>query len=222
MAMTDIDNIIRFACDNTADPDWLDDCITANGRPLSVLSNVVLALRADPAVNGCIARDDMFCGPVLLRPIPGSLITASSPRPITDDDVAALQIWLQSAGLHRVSKDVVHQAVDLRARECAFHPVRDYLGALVWDQQPRLERWLTDYLGAEVSPYTQGIGAKFLISMVARILQPGSKADYMIVLEGPQGELKSTACATLAGEWFSDNLPDISNSTDASQHLANG
>jgi hypothetical protein len=129
MAMTDIDNIIRLACDNTADPDWLDDCITANGRPLSVLSNVVLALRADPAVNGCIARDDMFCGPVLLRPIPGSLITASSPRPITDDDVAALQIWLQSAGLHRVSKDVVHQAVDLRARECAFHPVRDYLGA---------------------------------------------------------------------------------------------
>jgi len=108
---------------------------------VSVLSNVVLALRADPAVNGCIAGDDMFCGPVLLRPIPGSLITASSPRPITDDDVAALQIWLQSAGLHRVSKDVVHQAVDLRARECAFHPVRDYLGALVWDQQPRLERW---------------------------------------------------------------------------------
>ena len=214
------DNIIQLAALNAARPDWLDDCLmSSTGRPLPVLTNVMLALQSDPVVSGCIARDEMFCGPVLLRPIPGSVITAELPRPVTDDDVAALQIWLQRAGLHRLSKDVIHQAVDLRARECAFHPVRDYLDALIWDEQPRLQCWLTNYLGVEATPYTQGIGSKFLISMVARILQPGCKADYMIVLEGPQGELKSSACAVLAGEWFSDNLPDITGGKDASQHL---
>ena len=49
-----------------------------------------------------------------------------------------------------------HQAVDQRAQECAFHPVREYLSGLTWDHTPRLHNWLVVYLGAELSDYVSG------------------------------------------------------------------
>jgi predicted P-loop ATPase len=161
----------------------------------------------------------MLRAPLLTSPVPGVDAT-DLPRPVRDNDVTAVQEWLQLAGLTSIGKDTTHQAVDLRASERAFHPVRDYLDGLRWDGTKRLDGWLHRYFGAQDTPYIQGIGRMFPISMVARIYKPGCKCDYMLVLEGPQGALKSTACQILGGPWFSDHLPDIrSSGKDVSQHL---
>ena len=93
-------------------------------------------------------------------------------------------------GLRKIGKDVVHQACDQRAYERSFHPVREYLDNIVWDSQPRVDDWLTQYVGVERTAYSSGIGRMFLVSMVARIYNPGCKADYMMILEGRTGFLQ--------------------------------
>jgi predicted P-loop ATPase len=203
---------------SAASPAWLASCITKHGLPMSILANVMIALRNDPAVKDALAYDEMLCAPMLMHACDGD--PDFTPRPVTDADVGHLQEWLQLAGLRSCGRDTVHQGVDLRAHERAFHPMRNYLEGLVWDGQPRLATWLHVHLGAEPTLYADAVGRMFLIAMVARIFQPGCRADYMLVLEGPQGELKSTACRVLGGDYFSDHLPDVATGgKDVSQHL---
>ena len=201
------------------DPDWHEHCLRdEKGRVLSNLANVMLALRDDAFLCGMLAYDEMYAGEVLRCELNGAVRV--NPRPVIDVDMTAIQEYLQLNGLTRVVKDTVHQAVDLRAREQSFHPVRDYLNPLRWDGTKRVGQWLTTYLGAKETEYTRAIGRMFLVATVARIFKPGCQADYMLILEGDQGEYKSSACKILGGEWFSENLPDIATAgKDVSQHL---
>jgi predicted P-loop ATPase len=202
---------------------WLDQCILGDGkvpRPLPVVANALIALRNDPAVRDALGYDEMLRAPVLLREINYQIGENSGvPRPLADKDVTDLQEWMQKAGLKRISHQTVRDAVESHARDHAYHPVLDYLERINRDSNSRLDNWLSLYLGADQTAYVQAVGRMFLISMVARIYRPGCKVDHMLVLEGPQGELKSTACAILAGQWFSDNLPDVTSGKDVSQHL---
>ena|SRR5215813_411475 len=199
-----------------SEPNWLSKCIKGKGGgALPILANVMSALRNDPSLVDSFAYDEMQRSTMLMQK-EGRQI---EPRPVEDSDVYRLQEFLQRAGLKNLGAETVHAAVEVRGRECAFHPVGDYLEALKWDGKARVKNWLPRYLGAPETPYTQAVGLMFLISMVARIFEPGCKADYMLVLEGPQAALKSTTCRILGGAHFSDNLPDVTAGKDVSQHL---
>jgi Virulence-associated protein E/Bifunctional DNA primase/polymerase, N-terminal/Primase C terminal 2 (PriCT-2) len=89
--------------------------------------------------------------------------------------------------------------------ENQFDPVLDYLDGLRWDGAPRLETWMTRYMGAADSPLTRAVGRLSLIAAVRRARLPGTKFDQIIVLEGLEGRGKSTALEILAG---SDNFSD--------------
>ena len=90
----------------------------------------------------------------------------------------------------------------LRARD----PIKEWLESLApWDQQPRLLTWLPKYTGAAPTSYTGETGRLWLVSMVARGLQPGCQCRSVIVLMGDEDIGKSKLVELLASEpWYRD------------------
>lgn len=204
-------------------PDWYQSLRRDNGRVIPDVANVLHVLRRDPRLVECFAFDEMLYASVLERAtpfVPGGRAGKDPPKAIEDNDIVRLQEWLQHMGLPRIGRETVGSAVELRASERPFHPIRDYLDAVEWDGEPRAATMLATYFGAVGPPeYLALIGTMFMTAMVARVYWPGCKCDYMLVLEGGQGTMKSLACETLAGAaYFSDDLGDLSGK-DAKQHL---
>ncbi len=190
----------------------------SNGMsPQPVLANAIYALRTAPEFAGRLHYDE-FGIQVVAR---GAMPWGGSDADITwtDQEERLLCEWLQHRGL-MVGTDIVGQAVETVAREHTFHPVRDYLEFVRWDGDPRLDTWLTEYLGVPPSNYAAAVGAKWMISAVARVFNVGCKADYALILEGPQGIRKSTAINTLADPWFSDDMPEIGEGKESAISIA--
>ena len=148
-------------------------------------------------------RHDLFQDRLLIEGLPDAGPSLS--------DAAMKRLWLEvETRFHfRPTKEYFWDVVEDTARRNSFHPVCDYLDALQWDGEPRLDTWLTTYGHADDTPYTRAVGALTLLAAVRRVRQPGCKFDEMPVLESEQGKNKSSALAVLAvrEDWFTDDLP---------------
>ena len=101
------------------------------------------------------------------------------------------------------------------ARQRTYHPVARYLESVLWDNVPRIDGFLSDYLGVEDTPLTRSISRRWFVSCVARAMGRGLKpvkVDSVLILAGPQGAFKSTAFRVLASApFFCDTALDIRN-----------
>lgn len=194
--------------DPDRDPDeWKSDLrITDKGVIAASIENVVTILRHDPALAGTVALNEMDHNIVARKSLPWREISGVSQW--VDADDAALRFYLERHyGIS--SKDKIFDATNVVAGENRFHPVRDYLESCTWDNVPRVETLLVDYMGAEDSPYTRTVTRKVMAAAVARIFRPGCKFDHMLTLRGAQGLGKSSFIGKLGGDWFSDTMTTV-------------
>lgn len=138
----------------------------------------------------------------------------------TDLDDARARLWISQHFGVELKETGFIKSVLLVADRFQFHKPKVWLEGLKWDGVERLPTWLKVYCGAlgsyerrrldeaefaRLERYVALISVKWMIAAVARIYKPGCRVDNMLVLEGNQGQLKSTFLRTLAGEeWFSD------------------
>lgn len=198
----------------------LDD----RGQPVPSLANAIALFAADENLRDLAGYDEFRDQAYLLRPPPlaqeGDTPTPGPyPRAWLRSDVALITAYLQRTAMPRIKRDIVEDAMEAEASRSRFHPIRAYLDALEWDGLSRIDTWLHSAFGTPLTPYTQAIGAKFLIAAVRRVRRPGVKFDHAPVAQGPQGAGKSSTLAALFGEWFSDALPDNLGDKDAAMAL---
>jgi predicted P-loop ATPase len=126
----------------------------------------------------------------------------------------ARHLQSEYAGLERVSRETVDQAVELYAKDHPRNELTDWLTSLKWDGTQRLDTWLIDYCGVEDNVYTREAGRCWLIGAITRAYQPGTQFDHCLVFEGDQGLGKSSLLRTLANGWFQE-LEDFSGKESA-------
>lgn len=200
-------------------PTWRSQLRMRNGRIIGDEANLALFIRNTPEL-AILLKHNAFTGKVVFgNRCPWRSVLIG--HPWTDADDVALTMYLQEREVDLRGQSTISAVVQVVAADNTFHPVRDYLETEVkWDGTPRLHNWLRHYMEAEGPPeYLAAVGTKFLISAVARVMQPGCQADHVMVWESKQGEGKSSAVRILGGEWTTDSLPDL-HSTDAALQLA--
>jgi predicted P-loop ATPase len=133
--------------------------------------------------------------------------------PIQDYDYIYISQWFALHPMYRVAfkKEHVQDAVTGRGWANRHNSLTAHLDSLEWDGVPRVDRWLSEFLAVEDSPYSRFVGRAWLISAMARAYRPGCKADHVLVLEGRQGVGKTSTFEILGGEWHLPDIPRVDN-----------
>ena len=141
-------------------------------------------------------------------------------RPIEDEDYTRLQFIAEKMGFKPLSRDMIRDNVLMLCSNNSYDSAIEWGKSLKWDGVQRCSNLLSNYFGAEDSPYSVAVSRYITSAMGGRLMSPGVKADAAVVLVGNQGAGKTVAINALAP--IEDSFVEISlhsRDADLSRHL---
>lgn len=202
-----VDKVVEFPQgDVGSTPQWqrLLAIPKQGSPPFSNLENIATMLARSPDLHKQFWYDEFL----------GCVITSwgTPARPLEDHDASLLKHYAQTrGGMKKCSTTDCHEAIAIVARTDRRNECREWIEACPWDSTPRLVTMMADLFGADQNDYTAAVGKCWMISMVARVFNPGCKVDTVPVFESGQGDGKSTALEILGGKWYAVANGDITN-----------
>ncbi len=168
------------------------------------VSNLIKIFCYHPDWTGVLSEDERN-GRIYVKNAPVKTLTDCL---YSNNFISEAREWLIDNYLFNPSQSDVDNALTVAAHRNRFDKVTKYLNGLEWDHVPRLDSWLTEACGVDSNVGTNAIAQKWMISAVARQLNPGCKVDTLLILQGSQGLQKSTLLSTLCGfpEYYSDDI----------------
>lgn len=173
--------------------------------------NLRLLIENLPDWTGALALDESKGKLIWRRDIPGAVERKG--HELRDGDYIDVGHWFRMERGVTFRKEVIVDVLHHTGERAAFNSLQEHLISLKAGSG-LLDSWLVRYCNAEDTPYTRSVGRWWLISAMARALDPGVQVDHSLVLEGDQGAGKSTLFRILGGEWY-DGTPPRFDSTDA-------
>lgn len=190
---------------------WKSFLGTKDGKIDSTLDNASLILQFSPEFAGSI-RWNTYAKTI---DISGGFLKKFAKRGGIDSVVVNAQNYLLrrykiSIGYH----DLAKRFVDI-AKSDPYNPLTDHLDSLAWDGVSRFENIFITYFGAgkiagdtptadeqEMLDHLRLIGRCWLLGALERAYRPGCKVDNVVVLEGQQGQKKTSALHALGGDYY--------------------
>lgn len=122
-----------------------------------------------------------------------------------------LKFWFFDKFGESAPKEDIYSCLLYHAKQHSFNPVEKYLNEVITSaKRVDITNLSSRYFGTEDPIYDRMV-EMWLISAVARVMDPGCQVDHTLILQSGQGKYKSTWFKTLGGDWFSDSVKDIEN-----------
>lgn len=164
------------------------------GKIEATVGNLLMALRR-PDLTGMQVAIDNFRDELMVTPH-----GADNWRAFGDADYVWLREWMEMGfnGFKPIPKELIKDTVWAVADANRFDSAQLWLEGLQHDGVPRCEMLLHKFFGCEDTAYSRAASLYLCTAMAGRVMDPGCKADMVVILVGGQGLGKSTGIAALA------------------------
>lgn len=194
-------------------PNWKKLLKEKDGKPVSSLNNAKVYLEHHPDFAGTIFWNT-YAKRVEIR---GGVLDDDDKKKEFESVVVDAMDYLSKNHDIDVAHDGLAKRIIRVARKYQINPLTEWLDSLrgKWDGTKRAENIFIHYFGAgrvagefptedeqRLIAHLRRVGRCWLLGALERAYRPGSKVDNVIVLEGRQGQKKTSAMRVLGGDYY--------------------